>query len=127
MKYLDERLIVKLRCYIHFHQVFPFFEVHVVCNSWKSMQLLRYITFKQSVWVNVNPKQLFLFFWTQDVNWTYIRFSKDVQDIFWTSSVRSIYVLCPGDFTVMHNMTFNVTSDGIAQCTYNRGKNNRTS
>ena len=30
--------------------------------------------------------------WTQDVNWTYIRRSEDVQDVFWTSYVRSIYV-----------------------------------
>ena len=30
---------------------------------------------------------------TQDVNWTYIRRSEDVQDVFWTSYVRSIYVL----------------------------------
>ena len=37
-----------------------------------------------------------LFLWTQDVNWTYIRRSEDVQDIFWTPYVRSIYVLCPG-------------------------------
>ena len=32
--------------------------------------------------------------WTQDVNWTYIRRSEDVQDVFWTSYVRSSYVLC---------------------------------
>ena len=31
---------------------------------------------------------------TQDVNWTYIRRSEDVLDIFWTSYVHSIYVLC---------------------------------
>ena len=36
--------------------------------------------------------------WTQGVNWTYIRRSEDVQDIFWTPYVRSIYVLCPGGF-----------------------------
>ena len=35
--------------------------------------------------------------WTQDVNWTYIRRSEDVQDVFWTSYVLSIYVLRPGD------------------------------
>ena len=35
--------------------------------------------------------------WTQNVNWTYMRSSKDVLDIFWTSYVRSIYVLCSGD------------------------------
>ena len=31
---------------------------------------------------------------TQDVNWTYIRPSEDAQDVFWTSYLRSIYVLC---------------------------------
>ena len=31
---------------------------------------------------------------TQDVNWTYIRRSEDVLVVFWTSYVRSIYVLC---------------------------------
>ena len=33
--------------------------------------------------------------WIQDVHWTYIRRSKDVQDILWMSYVHSIYVLCP--------------------------------
>ena len=32
--------------------------------------------------------------WTQDVNWTDIRRWEDVEDVFWTSYVRSIYVLC---------------------------------
>ena len=27
-------------------------------------------------------------------NWTYIRRSEDFQDVFWTSYVRSIHVLC---------------------------------
>ena len=31
---------------------------------------------------------------TQDVNWTHIGRSEDVLDVFWTSYVRSIYVLC---------------------------------
>ena len=31
---------------------------------------------------------------TQDVNWMYIRRLEDVQDVFWTSYVSSIYVLC---------------------------------
>ena len=35
--------------------------------------------------------------WTQDVNWTYIRCSKDVLDFFRTLYVRSIYVLRPED------------------------------
>ena len=32
----------------------------------------------------------------QDINWTYIRRSEIVLDVFWTSYVRSIYILCPG-------------------------------
>ena len=35
-------------------------------------------------------------YWTQDVNWTYIRRSEDVVNAFWTSYIRSIYVLCLG-------------------------------
>ena len=35
--------------------------------------------------------------WTKDVNWTYIRSWQEVLDLFWTSYVRSTYVLCPGD------------------------------
>ena len=31
-----------------------------------------------------------------DINWTSIRRSEDFQDFFWTSYIRSIYVLCPG-------------------------------
>ena len=36
--------------------------------------------------------------WTQDVNWTYIRRSEDVKDVFWTSYIRSVYVLCPWEW-----------------------------
>ena len=32
---------------------------------------------------------------TQNINWTYIRRSEDVLDVFRTFYVRSIYVLCP--------------------------------
>ena len=32
----------------------------------------------------------------QDVSWTFTRRSEDTQDVFWTSYVRSVYVLCPG-------------------------------
>ena len=35
--------------------------------------------------------------YTKDVNWTYMKRIKDAQDFFWTSYVRSIYVLCPGE------------------------------
>ena len=30
--------------------------------------------------------------YTRDVNWTYIRRSVDVQDVFWTSHILSIYL-----------------------------------
>ena len=44
----------------------------------------------------------------QYLNWTYIRRSEDVQDVFWTSYVRSIYVLCLWEakqpFSVNHKM-----------------------
>ena len=39
--------------------------------------------------------------WRQGVNWAYIRRSEDAQDVFWTSYVRSIYVLC----LLGHNVT----------------------
>ena len=34
--------------------------------------------------------------WAQDVNWKYIRRSEEAQGVFWTSYVRSIYILCSG-------------------------------
>ena len=33
---------------------------------------------------------------TQEGNWTYMKGPVDVQDVLWTSYVRSVYVLCPG-------------------------------
>ena len=33
---------------------------------------------------------------TQDVNWTHIGGSKDVKDVYWTSYVCSVYLLCQG-------------------------------
>ena len=43
--------------------------------------------------------------WTQDTNWTYIRHSEHIKDVFWTSFVRSIYVLC-----LMDRLRFNFMS-----------------
>ena len=37
---------------------------------------------------------VFLTPWTQEVNLTYITGSENVQDVFWTPYIRSIYVLC---------------------------------
>ena len=36
-------------------------------------------------------------FWTEVVNWMYIRRSEDVSDVFWTSYLRLVYVLCSED------------------------------
>ena len=33
--------------------------------------------------------------WVQGLSRTYVRRSEDVRDAFWTSYMRSIYVLCP--------------------------------
>ena len=46
--------------------------------------------------IEVMSCSFFLILWTLDVNWTCIRRSEDFQDVFWTSYVPSIYVLCPG-------------------------------
>ena len=45
-------------------------------------------------------------FWTQDVNWTYIKRSEDVLDAFWTFYVRSIYVLCSGSTVMTENLRY---------------------
>lgn len=34
--------------------------------------------------------------WTQNVNWTSMRHSEDIKDVFWTPYARSVYLLCPG-------------------------------
>ena len=52
-----------------------------------------YVKFQRKVGIRhtvprFNPSQQ-----TQDVSWMYIRRSEDVRDVFWTSYVRSIYVL----------------------------------
>ena len=36
----------------------------------------------------------------KELNWTCMKRSEDVHDGFWTISVRSIYVLCPGDLEI---------------------------
>ena len=41
--------------------------------------------------------------WTRDVKWTYIKQLEDAQDIFLTSYVRSVYVLCPGGRRAAHS------------------------
>ena len=47
--------------------------------------------------------------WTQDVKWTYKRRLEDVLEVFWTSYVRSVYVLCPvGKWRIV--ATFSETS-----------------
>ena len=53
---------------------------------------------------------------TQDVNWTYIRRLEDVQDVFWTSHVRSVYVLCLRGYWGSTEIRVGVISwDGVEQ------------
>ena len=59
--------------------------IRLVLKAWPSAQQ------RFEPWTFISPK-------TQGVKRTYIRHSKDVLDVFWTSYVRSIYVLCPGDY-----------------------------
>ena len=41
-------------------------------------------------------KSIFFTPWTEDVNWTYVRRSEEILDLFWSSYTLSIYVLCTG-------------------------------
>ena len=56
---------------------------------------------------------------THDVNYTYIRRLDDLQNVFWTSSVRSSYVLYPGGdmkIEVIHWPDFIWVSKGSCSC-----------
>ena len=44
----------------------------------------------------ISQKKTLYIPWTQEVNWTYMRRSEDLQSVFWTSYVRLIYIMCPG-------------------------------
>ena len=52
--------------------------------------------------------------WTQEVNLLYIRSSEEVLDVFWTSYVRLIYVLCPGGLWNISQIHRNLTISRIA-------------
>ena len=59
---------------------------------------------------------------TQDVNWTYIRRPEDdVLDVFWTSYVRSIYVLClqgwVGEKRAQNFCIFNISCKTLSSST----------
>ena len=61
---------------------------------WSYIIIFVKVTFCQENIIRLTFRVLFT--WTQDVNQTYIVCLKDVLDIFWTSYILSIYVLCPG-------------------------------
>ena len=46
----------------------------------------------------------FVFSWTQNINWAYIKRPEDVQDLFWTPYISSIYIQCPGDTLIISSM-----------------------
>ena len=62
-------------------------------TSWK-LFLLTWRNFYYQICIISIHKGITL--WAQDVNWTYIRHSKEVQDVFWTLYVHSICVMCLG-------------------------------
>ena len=56
--------------------------------------------------------------WTQDVNSMYIRRSEDVQDVWWTFYVRSIYVLSRKD-NISNNVDYKSSySNECMHCKY---------
>ena len=95
--------------------IIPLEQVSLSTNIPQNITIIYFLTFesiyspekfriwKLSVGTPIKWKRFFNFrnsshyTWTQDVNWTYIRHSDDLQEVFWTSYVRWIYVLCPGD------------------------------
>ena len=58
----------------------------------------------------------------QDVNWTYIRRSGDVQDVFWMFNVRSIYVLCLRGYSLLRCLIFFEILHLLATTNSHRGK-----
>ena len=46
--------------------------------------------------------------WSEDVNWTYIRRSEDIQDVFRTPCACTTYVLCPRCRSIQLNSIINV-------------------
>ena len=72
------------------------FEIATRLHGFKSKILSKYVNILISLELMLLKKECRNYPWTQDVNWTYIRRSEDVHGVFWTSHIRSIYVLCPG-------------------------------
>ena len=56
----------------------------VACIAWQVKAIFRY-----NPWVPTP--------WAQYINWTHIKSSEGINDIFWTSYVRATYALCPMD------------------------------
>ena len=75
----------------HFAKTFHLrcFTGHLICLCSDTLQW--YCSILRS---NEKQSSMYEQTWTQDVNSTYIRLSEDIQDVFWTSYVRSIYVQC---------------------------------
>ena len=55
-----------------------------------------FLVFEFISWVVLISHQRVNYPLVTDVNWTYIRRSENVVDVFWRSYAHSIYVLCPG-------------------------------
>ena len=49
---------------------------------------------------------------------TYLERTEDAQDVFWTSRVRSIYVLCPGRYRDLHKLLKHCEGIALKCCVY---------
>ena len=78
-----------------------------VLRSWSYLCWVRIFCYKSVLEVSTKrhgsimiilfvPNSVSITPWIHDTNWTYTRRSGDVQNIFCTCSVRSVYVFCPG-------------------------------
>ena len=77
----------------------PFLQTPLVAASRtlaNACNVSQFWVWKRSCWCNPYIELLNRWApWTEDINWRYKRGLEDVQDIFWTSYVHSIYVLYP--------------------------------
>ena len=82
----------------NFEHIFPYRKKSDRCTKIALPSKNVYNTFKKIIASLIARVALLLRLssWTQDVNWTLMKRSEDVLYVFWTSYVRSIYVLYPG-------------------------------
>ena len=66
----------------------------IFCSMWLVSRGTERNALDGAYYCMTQPDDRLIIPWTHGVNWTYIRRSKYVLNVFWTSYVRSINVLC---------------------------------